>query len=101
QAFTSLRWTSPLKPPQHTIKHSRPPRRLSKQEAHMASYLESYGAIEERKAKNRKLVKRGAIVTVSVVIVALLLYGIFKNHHQEQQVKTFLRHLQNQEYQAA
>lgn len=65
----------------------------------MASYLESYGAIEERKAKNRNRLKWGAIATVSVLIVALLLYGIFRNHHQEQQVKLFLQRLQNHQYQ--
>jgi|SRR5208283_1350488 len=67
----------------------------------MASYLESYGAIEDRKAKNRTLVKRGAITLVSVIVLALLLYGIFKNYHQEQVVDTFLLHLRSKNYLAA
>lgn len=65
----------------------------------MASYLESYGAIEEHKAKNRNRVKWGAITTVSVLVLGLLLYGIFRNFSQERQVKTFLAHLQNHQYQ--
>ena len=67
----------------------------------MASYLESYGAIEERKARNRTFVKRGLIVLVCAIAAALLLYGIFKNYHQEQVAKTFLTHLRNHEYQQA
>lgn len=67
----------------------------------MASYLESYGAIEERKARKRKLVKRGAIALVSTVVVALLLYGIFRNYSEEQVLKTFLQRLRNHQYQDA
>ena len=67
----------------------------------MASYLESYAAIEERKAGNRKRLKRGVIATVCVVIVALFLYAIFKNRHQEQEVKVFLQRLENHQYQEA
>jgi hypothetical protein len=67
----------------------------------MPSYLDSYAAIEERKARNRERLKRGAIATVCVVVVALFLYFIFKNRHQEQQVKIFLQHLQSRQYQEA
>src|SRR5690242_8045699 len=67
----------------------------------MASYLESYAAIEERKAGNRKRLKRGAIATVCVLIVALFLYAIFKNRHQEQQAKTFLQRLESHQCQDA
>jgi len=67
----------------------------------MASYLESYGAIEERKARNRRFIKRGAIGLVSTVIAALLLYGIFRNHSQERVLKTFLDHVRNHQYQEA
>jgi len=67
----------------------------------MESYLESWAAIEERKARNRERLKRGAIAMVCVVVVALFLYAIFKNRHQEQQVKIFLRHLENHQYQDA
>jgi len=67
----------------------------------MGSYLDSYAAIEERKARNRERFKRGAIVTACVVVAALFLYFIFKNRHQEQQVKIFLQHLQNHQYQDA
>lgn len=67
----------------------------------MASYLESYGAIEERKANNRRLLKRGAIGLVCTIVVAFLLYSVFKNYGQEQVVKTFLTRLRNHQYQDA
>ena len=67
----------------------------------MAGYLESYAAIEERKARNRQRLKTGTIAAVSIVIVAVVAYALFRNHHQEQVVKTFLRKLQNHQYQDA
>ena len=67
----------------------------------MSGYLESYAAIEERKAGNRRRLKLSAIITVSTVIVAALLYGMFRNFHQEQVAKTFLRDLENHQYQEA
>jgi hypothetical protein len=67
----------------------------------VAGYLESYAAIEERKARNRVRLKRSAIATVCIIIVALFLYAIFKNRHQEQQVKTFLGELERHQYQDA
>ncbi len=45
----------------------------------MASYLETYGAAEEHRAKRIHLIKNAAIVVVSVIVVALIAYGIFKN----------------------
>lgn len=67
----------------------------------MASYLESYAAIEERKARNLHRLKWGAIGGVSAVIVALVLFGIFRNYHQERVVNAFLAQLQNHKYQDA
>jgi hypothetical protein len=67
----------------------------------MPSYLDSYAAIEERKARNRKRLERSAIAIVCVAIAALFIYAIFKNRHQEQQVKIFLQLLEKQQYQDA
>jgi hypothetical protein len=67
----------------------------------MASYLESYGAIEDRKAKNRAFVKWGSIGLVCLVFISLLIYGTFKNYHQEQVMNTFVLHLRNHNYRAA
>lgn len=67
----------------------------------MAGYLESYAAIEERKAQNRHRLKVGSIVTVCAVIVAFLLFIFLHNYHQERVTKTFLSDLQNHQYQQA
>lgn len=67
----------------------------------MASYLESYGAIEERKAKNRRNVKYGLIALFCALVLGLLLYAVFHNYSEEQQTKAFLADLQNHRYQDA
>jgi len=67
----------------------------------MASYLEAYGAAEEHRAKRIHLIKNVAIVAGSVIVVALIAYGIFKNHSEEQQAKTFVSLLQTHDYQGA
>jgi hypothetical protein len=67
----------------------------------MASYLETYGAAEEHRAKRIHLIKNVSIVAGSIIIVALIAYGIFKNHSEEQQAKTFVSLLQAHDYQGA
>ncbi len=67
----------------------------------MGSYLESYGAIEERKARNKQILKRALIAFVCIMIVALFLYTIFKNYGPEQRVKALLADLRNHRYQTA
>jgi hypothetical protein len=67
----------------------------------MASYLETYGATEEHRAKRIHLIKNAAIVVVSVIAVALIAYAIFKNRSEEQQAKTFVSLLQAHDYQGA
>ena len=67
----------------------------------MASYLEAYGAAEESRAKRIRLIKNSAIVAGSVIVVALIFYGIFKNYSEEQQAKTFVSLLQAHNYQGA
>lgn len=67
----------------------------------MASYLETYGAAEEQRAKRIQLIKNVSIVAGSVIVVALIAYGIFKNHSEEQQAKTFVSLLQAHDYPGA
>lgn len=67
----------------------------------MASYLETYGAAEEHRAKRIHLIKNASIVAGSVIVVALIAYGIFKNHSEEQQARTFVSRLQAHDYQGA
>jgi hypothetical protein len=67
----------------------------------MPSYLETYGAAEEHRAKRIHLLKNAAIVLVSVIAVALIAYGVFKNRSEEQQAKTFVSLLQKHDYQGA
>ena len=67
----------------------------------MASYLEAYGAAEEHRAKRVQLIKNSAIVLVSALVIGLIAYGIFKNHSEEQQAKTFVSLLQAHDYQGA
>ena len=66
----------------------------------MASYLEAYGAAEEYRAKRIHLIKNASIIVGSVLIVALIAYGVFKNHSEEQQAKSFVGFLLAHDYQA-
>lgn len=67
----------------------------------MASYLEAYGDAEQHRARIFAIVKTSSIVLVCVLIAGLVLYGLFKNHSEEQRAKTFLGLLQAHNYQAA
>jgi hypothetical protein len=67
----------------------------------MSSYLEDYGASEERRAKRIRLIKLGSISFISTVFVALIFYAVFKNHSEQQQAKIFVAALTAQDYQAA
>ena len=67
----------------------------------MSSYLEAYGAAEEQRANRVRLLKNASILLVSVIVVASILYGIFKNRSEEQQAKTFVSLLQAHDYQGA
>jgi hypothetical protein len=64
----------------------------------MPGYLDQYGAGEERR---NSLIKRAVIATVSVIVVVGLGWYLFKNHHQEGVVKTFLRTVRSGDYQTA
>jgi hypothetical protein len=67
----------------------------------MSSYLEAYGAAEEKHARQIKLIKISAVVLACVLVVGLILYGLFKNYTEEQRAKTFIELLQKRDYQAA
>lgn len=67
----------------------------------MSSYLEAYGAAEQHRAKVIGIFKYVSIVLASVLVVGLILYGIFKNHSEEQRAKSFIGLLDAHNYPAA
>jgi hypothetical protein len=67
----------------------------------MSSYLEAYGAAEEKRAHKVKLLKIISISLLSALIVGLILYGIFKNFSEEQRLKSFIAVLQKKDYKGA
>lgn len=64
----------------------------------MASYLDHYGAGEE---KRETLLKRIAVTLVLVTVFGSLFYYLFKNHRQEGAVKDFLRALRAKDFAGA
>ena|SRR5437762_8673038 len=67
----------------------------------MSSYLEEYGAGEQQRAKRARLIQRGSIAVLSILIVAGVLYAVFRNYPEEQRVKSLVEALRKQDYQAA
>jgi len=67
----------------------------------MSSYLEAYGAAEEKRAHRFKLLKITSITLLCVIVAGLILYAIFKNYSEEQRVKSFIALLQKKDYQGA
>ena len=67
----------------------------------MSSYLEAYGAAEEKHARQIKFAKISAAALLCALAVGLILYGLFKNYSEEQRVKSFVELLQKPDYQAA
>ena len=67
----------------------------------MGSYLDYYGAAEASRARRMTLVKRGVMILALLLVVGGILYALFKNYPEEQQVKTFLGLLQKKDYAAA
>src|ERR1700733_9467100 len=64
----------------------------------MAGFFDEYGAGDERRARNIKL------IAVSVLVAAVLtglLYFFLRNYRQEQQAKRFFQLLEAHNYQAA
>ncbi len=67
----------------------------------MSSYLEAYGASEERRARLGLLIKRSSIALACALIAGLILYGTFKNYAEELQAKAFVALLRARDYQGA
>lgn len=64
----------------------------------MAGYLESYGAGEERREKIAKRLLLGAL---AALVLAAVLYFMFRNWREDRQVRLFLELAKKQDYQAA
>jgi hypothetical protein len=64
----------------------------------MAGYLDSYGVVDQRR---ERLVKKIVISTVSVVVVATVLYYSLRTHGQERVMSQFLEELDHRQYQDA
>ena len=64
----------------------------------MSSYLEAYGAAEEHRSKRLRLLRNVSIALVVVLVVGLTLFFVFRNHSEEQQVKSFVQLLQARNY---
>jgi hypothetical protein len=64
----------------------------------MAGYLDSYGVADERR---ERLTKRIVIASVSVIVVAAVLYFGFRTHGQERVMSQFFQALEHQQYQDA
>jgi hypothetical protein len=67
----------------------------------MSSYLEAYGAAEQRRAQIIGWIKNGSIILGFALVGGLILYAVFKNHAEERQAKTFLGLLEAHNYSAA
>jgi len=67
----------------------------------MSSYLEAYGAAEQHRARIIGVIKISSIILGCVLVAGLILYGVFKNHGEEQRAKAFLGLLAAHNYQAA
>jgi hypothetical protein len=64
----------------------------------MAGYLDQYGAGEDRR---NRIIIRTIVITLSVLILGTLTWYIFKNHHQEGVVKTFVDAVRKGDFQSA
>jgi hypothetical protein len=67
----------------------------------MSSYLEAYGAAEQHRARVIGIIKISSIILACALVLGLILYGVFKNHGEEQRAKTFLGLLGAHNYQTA
>ncbi len=67
----------------------------------MSSYLEAYGAAEQHRARILGIIKTSSIILGCALVVGLALWGVFKNHAQEQRAKSFLGLLSAHNYPAA
>src|SRR5688572_10915121 len=64
----------------------------------MSGYLDGYGVADARRGK---LIKRLLLSVVTVLIAGAVLYFQFRDYSEDRQVKAFLEHLRNKDYQSA
>jgi hypothetical protein len=64
----------------------------------MPGYLDQYGAGEERR---NSIIKRSVIAACIVIVVGSLTWFLFRNHHEEGVVKTFLADIKKGDFPAA
>ena len=64
----------------------------------MAGYLDSYGAGEERR---EKIVRRLILAALAALVLATVLYFMFRNWREDRQSRLFLELLKKQDYQSA
>ncbi len=67
----------------------------------MSSYLETYGAAEELRARRIRLIKISSVVLVCALIASVTLYALLKNRGEEQQAKLFAHLLNDHNYSEA
>lgn len=64
----------------------------------MGSYLDGYGVADARRERIRK---RILIAAGTLLVLAGVLYFMFRNYREERQAKLFLDHLTRQDYKSA
>jgi hypothetical protein len=64
----------------------------------MATYLDSYGAGDEKRFRK---IKRIVIAVVAIIVVSVTIYLLVKNLPEKQVIKTFLKQVNSGQYQAA
>jgi hypothetical protein len=64
----------------------------------MPGYLDQYGAGDERRGK---IIKRTVLLVIAVIVCTVLPWYLFKNHHQERVVSSFLSLVRQRDYPAA
>ncbi|MBV9769428.1 MAG: hypothetical protein JOZ32_07645 [Bryobacterales bacterium] len=67
----------------------------------MCSYLETYGAAEQHRARNISIFKNVSITLIGVLIAALIVYFAFRNYSEDRRAKAFLGLLDAHNYSAA
>ncbi|HMD48751.1 MAG TPA: hypothetical protein VKG79_06625 [Bryobacteraceae bacterium] len=67
----------------------------------MSSYLEAYGASEEHRSQKVRTIRNITLGLVAALILGLILFFVFRNFSQEQQVKKFVKLLQARDYAGA
>ena len=67
----------------------------------MTSYLDHYGAGEERRAKTLRIIKRSVLSLVALAVIGGSLFFVFHNYREEQQVKQFFSLVEAHDYKGA